>query len=168
MGHVASSTAPGARCCASAFTPPDGFVPSTLGGDGDPLDVLLFLDHGVPPGSIATARLIGVLEIRQRKARHKTQHKRSKAAKEAWARNDRFIAAATHAHDHQDLRTLADLRPHLLDEVEAFFVNYGGLEGKQLEVLDRKGPRRAHKLLKAGSRLFRVKVGAKAEARADK
>ena len=27
-----------------------GFVPSTLGEDGDPLDVLLFLDHAVPPG----------------------------------------------------------------------------------------------------------------------
>jgi inorganic pyrophosphatase len=40
-----------------AFPYDFGFVPSTLGEDGDPLDVLLFLDYGVPPGSIATARL---------------------------------------------------------------------------------------------------------------
>ena len=26
-----------------------GFFPSTVGDDGDPLDVLLFLDRGVPP-----------------------------------------------------------------------------------------------------------------------
>lgn len=134
-----------------AFPYDFGFVPSTLGADGDPLDILLFLDHGVPPGSIATARLIGVLEIRQRKVK-KTQ---------AWTRNDRFIAAATHAHAHQNLKTLDDLRPHLLDEVEAFFVNYAGLEGKQLELLGRRGPRRAHKLLKAGAKLFRSKAGAK-------
>lgn len=126
-----------------AFPYDFGFFPSTLGEDGDPLDVLLFLDHGVPPGTVATARLIGVLEVRQR-----TQAERK------WKRNDRFFAVATHAHAHQHLKTLADLRPHLLDEVESFFVHYAELNGKQLEVLARKGPRRAEKLLKAGARLF--------------
>jgi inorganic pyrophosphatase len=61
-------------------------VPSTLGDDGDPLDVLLFLDHAVPPGTVATARLIGVLEVRQRQG------------KESWQRNDRFLSVATHAN----------------------------------------------------------------------
>src|SRR5688572_27457334 len=49
-----------------AFPHDFGFIPSTLGEDGDPLDVLLFLDHGVPQGCVVTARLIGVLEVRQR------------------------------------------------------------------------------------------------------
>ncbi|HLG45264.1 MAG TPA: inorganic diphosphatase [Reyranella sp.] len=120
-----------------------GFFPSTEGGDGDPLDVLLFLDHGVPPGTVVTARLIGVLEIRQR-------HEKEKK----WERNDRFFAVATHAHDHGHLHTLDDLRPHMLDEIESFFSHYAGLNGKQLEVLGRKGPRRAHKLLKAGAKKF--------------
>jgi inorganic pyrophosphatase len=132
-----------------AFPYDFGFVPSTLGEDGDPLDVLLFLDHGVPPACITTARIIGVLEIRQR------------TAKEGWRRNDRFFAVATHAHSHQNLRTLADPRPHLLDEVEAFFVTYAGLNGKKLEVLTRKGPRRAHRLLKAGMKLFGRKFAAR-------
>src|SRR6476646_1898876 len=43
-----------------------GFFPSTVGEDGDPLDVLLFLDTAVPPGCVATARLIGVLEVEQK------------------------------------------------------------------------------------------------------
>ena len=34
-----------------AFPYDFGFFPSTLGEDGDPLDVLLFLDSAVPPGS---------------------------------------------------------------------------------------------------------------------
>src|SRR5215216_5034582 len=38
-----------------------GFFPSTRGEDGDPLDVLLFLETAVPPGCVATARVIGVL-----------------------------------------------------------------------------------------------------------
>ncbi len=120
-----------------------GFFPSTLGEDGDPLDVLLFLDHGVPPSTVVTARLIGVLEIRQR-------HEKEKQ----WTRNDRFFAVATHAHDHSHLKTLADLRPHQLEEIESFFTHYAGLNGKQLEVLERKGPRRALKLLKAGAKSF--------------
>ncbi len=115
-----------------------GFVPSTLGEDGDPLD-----DHAVPPGCVATAHMIGVLEVRQR------------TKKERWKRNDRFFAVATHAHTHQKLKTLADLRPHLLDEIESFFAHYADLNGKRLEVLARKGPRRAHKLLKAGMKTFK-------------
>ena len=118
-----------------------GFFPSTVGDDGDPLDVLLFLDRGVPPCTVVTARLIGVLEIRQRSEKEKQ-----------WKRNDRFFAVATHAHDHGHLKTLDDLRPHMLDEIESFFAHYASLNGKQLEVLARKGPRRALKLLKAGAK----------------
>ena len=120
-----------------------GFFPSTQGDDGDPLDVLLFLDHGVPPCTVVTARLIGVLEIRQRSEKEKH-----------WERNDRFFAVATHAHDHGHLKTLDDLRPHMIEEIESFFGHYAGLNGKQLEVLARKGPRRARKLLKAGAKKF--------------
>ena len=120
-----------------------GFIPSTLGEDGDPLDVLLFLDHAVPPGCVATARMIGVMEIRQRKG------------KERWKRNDRFFAVATHAHAHQSLKKLDDLRPHMLDEIESFFTHYAGLNGKQLQVLARKGPKRAYRLIKDGMKLAR-------------
>ncbi len=119
-----------------------GFVSSTHGEDGDPLDVLLFLDHGVPPGCVVTARLIGVLEVRQR------------IGDEEWKRNDRFLAVAAHAPAHQHLRTLADLRPCLLDEIESFFIQYTGFNGKTLDVLARHGPKRAEHLLEAGARLF--------------
>jgi inorganic pyrophosphatase len=127
-----------------AFPYDFGFFPSTLGEDGDPLDVLLFLDDAVPPGSVATARMIGVLEVEQR------EHRRS------WRRNDRFFAVATHAHTHQKLKHLDDLRPHLLPEIESFFTHYAGLEGKKLRIVRRSGPRRARKLLKAGAKAFKA------------
>jgi hemerythrin superfamily protein len=57
-----------------------GFLPSTLGEDGDPLDVLVLLDTDVPPGCLITVRLIGVLEVEQ------------KAKGEPWQTNNRFIA----------------------------------------------------------------------------
>jgi inorganic pyrophosphatase len=39
-----------------------GFVPSTLGEDGDPLDVLVLMDSPAFPGCVVPARLIGVIE----------------------------------------------------------------------------------------------------------
>jgi hypothetical protein len=42
-----------------------GFVPSTLGDDGDPLDVLLLLDASTPVGCILSARLLGIIKARQ-------------------------------------------------------------------------------------------------------
>src|SRR5262245_65425917 len=40
-----------------------GFVPHTLGGDGDPLDALVLLDHRVYPGVWAEAGPIRVLDM---------------------------------------------------------------------------------------------------------
>jgi inorganic pyrophosphatase len=126
-----------------AFPYDFGFFPSTVGDDGDPLDVLLLLDSVVPAGCVATGRLIGALEIEQREDGKK------------WERNDRFLAAATHAHAHEKVKHLNDLPPHLLPEIEAFFTHYATLEGKELRVLKRCGPRQARKLLKAGAKAFR-------------
>jgi inorganic pyrophosphatase len=78
-----------------------GFVPSTLAEDGDPLDVLVFLDAPVVVGCVLTIRLIGVVEAKQRKKG------------ERWIRNDRVLAVATHAHTHEHVRSLDDLRPGL-------------------------------------------------------
>lgn len=119
-----------------------GFVPSTLGEDGDPLDVLVFLDAPVVVGCALTVRLIGVIEAKQRKKG------------DDWIRNDRLLAVATHAHTHEHVTTLDDLRPHLLDEIEAFFCHYNEMNGKEFKPLDRGGPKKARKLLEQGMAAF--------------
>src|SRR2546430_16564376 len=45
-----------------------GFIPATVGDDGDPLDVLVLLDEPVPAGCKIAARLIGVIEAGQSEA----------------------------------------------------------------------------------------------------
>src|SRR5437764_15464112 len=42
-----------------------GFVPATLGGDGDALDVLLLMDEPAFVGCLVEVRLIGVIEAEQ-------------------------------------------------------------------------------------------------------
>src|SRR5215208_2084314 len=46
----------------NAFPYSFGFVPNTLGQDGDPVDILLLLDADVPVGTLVPAKLIGVIE----------------------------------------------------------------------------------------------------------
>lgn len=126
-----------------------GFVPATLAEDGDPLDVVVLMDAPVPTGCVLTARLLGAIEAKQRK------NKNGKA----WERNDRLLAVATHARTHQHIMGLADLRPHELDEIETFFVNYAGTKGKTFRPLKRAGAKAARKLVKHGMKAFAKQKG---------
>ena len=56
-----------------------GFVPSSLGGDGDPLDVLVIMDASTPVGCVVSARLIGVIEAPAMRNRRLVGAKRSAA-----------------------------------------------------------------------------------------
>ena len=44
-----------------------GFIPSTLGGDGDPLDVVLLSTHAFHPGVLVEARVVGMLVMKDDK-----------------------------------------------------------------------------------------------------
>ena len=112
-----------------------GFVPSTKAADGDPLDVLLLLDAPAFPGCVVEARLLGALEMEQRETDGTVQ------------RNDRLLAVAADSREHQHLRTLADLSPAMLHEVEHFFHSYNEAKGGEVNVLRRVGPERAQQLL---------------------
>jgi inorganic pyrophosphatase len=43
-----------------------GFIPSTIGDDGDPLDVLVLMEASVIPGCVVRARLVGAIEAEQK------------------------------------------------------------------------------------------------------
>jgi inorganic pyrophosphatase len=124
-----------------------GFVPSTLGGDGDPLDVLLLMDEPAFPGCLVEARLIGVVEAEQ------TERDGERT------RNDRLIAVAAKARNHQGVRQLGQLSEHLVEEIEHFFVSYNEIKGKSFEPLGRHGSRRARAVVEEGVRLFKKKRG---------
>jgi inorganic pyrophosphatase len=116
-----------------------GFVPSTLGEDGDPLDVLVLMDEPVFAGCLVPARLIGVLEAEQ------TENEKTE-------KNDRLIAVADNARDHKNVRTLADLNQNLVAEIEHFFVSYNAAKGKTFKPAGRGGPERAVVLIREGAR----------------
>jgi len=120
-----------------------GFIPSTLGADGDPLDILILMDEPVVPGCVVRARLIGAIEAEQ------------KEKGEDWTRNDRLIAVAAHAQTHNGARKLADLRPHLITEIKEFFVTYNKLRDRKFKCKDEASPKKARKLIEAGLKSFK-------------
>jgi len=70
-----------------------------------------------------------------------------------------LLAAAPHAHTHEHIQTIDDLRPHLLDQIAAFFRHYNEMNGKAFKPLNRGGPKQARKLVDAGSAAFQAKRG---------
>ncbi len=114
----------------SAFPYDFGFIPDTLGDDGDPLDVLLLMDEPAFPGCAVCARVIGIIEAEQ------TDDVET-------VRNDRIIAVAHDAHDYGQLKSLKDVNPNLLKELEHFFISYNETRGKRFKLLAAHGPKSA-------------------------
>lgn len=90
-----------------------GFIPHTLSGDGDPVDVLVVGNTPVMPGAILAAKPIGVLIM------------------EDEAGQDEKIVARPidklHPY-HADVDDIAKLRPILKEQIEHFFSHYKDLE----------------------------------------
>jgi inorganic pyrophosphatase len=119
-----------------------GFVPSTTGGDGDPLDVLVLMDEPAFAGCLVRVRLVGVVEAEQTERDGET------------TRNDRLIGVAAKSRLHNRVRTLESLGADLLEEIEHFFVSYNQIKGKEFKPLGRFGPARALKLVEEGMRQY--------------
>lgn len=116
-----------------------GFLPSTLGDDGDPLDaVLLCFDDSVP-GLVVTSRIVGVLKVEQRNGKGKTK------------RNDRFIAVPGDDVEHQDVTKISDVTPDRRKQIEQFLADSVKLEKKRLQFLGWGGADEAADLIRAGA-----------------
>lgn len=123
-----------------------GFVPGTRGADGDPLDILVLMDEPVAPGVAVPCRLLGAIEAVQREA-HATRRDRPQ-------RNDRLIAVAHRTYRFATCRSLREVGPSLLDEIEAFFVFYNERLGKRFTPLRRAGVAVARRLVVQGRDAF--------------
>jgi inorganic pyrophosphatase len=122
-----------------------GFIPSTKGGDGDPLDVLVLMDEPLPTGTVVPTRLIGVIEAQQTERDGETED------------NSRLIAVATMCQLFSEVKTLEDLPKSVIDQIEHFFVSYNEQSGKRFEVTGRHGPKRARKLVEKAIRKPRAR-----------
>lgn len=106
-----------------------GFVPSTLGDEGDPLDILVLMDAPAHVGCLIEVRIIGVIEAEQAQNGNKET-------------NDRLLGVAVHSYNHQDLESINDVSKTLLSQAEEFFISYNKQRGRGSESLAPRGKRR--------------------------
>jgi inorganic pyrophosphatase len=119
-----------------------GFLPCTMGADGDPLDVLLLMDQPTFCGCLILSRLIGVIEAQQTEKDGTTE------------RNDRLVAVPLESRDYGKLHSLKDLDQQMLDEIERFFVSYNEQSGKKFKLIGFHGRRRSESLAQEGMKQF--------------
>jgi inorganic pyrophosphatase len=115
-----------------------GFIPGTLGGDGDPLDVLILMDESAFVGCLVECRLVGGMEAYQTEKG------------ETESRNDRLLAVAKNSVVFSDVASIQDIAEKLVDQIEHFFVSYNEAKGKAFRVERRFGPRDAESIVREG------------------
>jgi inorganic pyrophosphatase len=125
-----------------------GFIPSTKGEDGDPIDALVLHDAATAPGLVLKCKIIGVLEVLQ-----------SEKGKKG-IRNDRLIAVPRDSHREKADKDARDLPKQMRQEIEKFFVATDELEAKVLKFLGWKGPKTGEQLIDRAAKQFK-KAGEK-------
>lgn len=120
-----------------------GFVPSTRGPDGDPVDAFVMWEGTTYPGVLIACRPIGVLYVEQTNPESGVRE-----------RNDRLALLPASAPRMDGLRSVLDFHERVRTELERFFVDAVAFEGKELKILGWGGPGDATALVR-GSRIHR-------------
>ena len=103
------------------FFPLDfGFIPQTKAGDGDPVDVMVFMDEPAFPGCLIECRVIGIIMAKQEK-------------KSKMIRNDRVLAVAEMSTAFANLQNIEDVNKETIVEVTRFFEVYHEKEGNKFK-----------------------------------
>jgi inorganic pyrophosphatase len=85
-----------------------GFVPQTIGGDGDSLDALIISDDILPTETVLSAKVIGVMKF-----------------DDEGQADDKVVVVPTENPDDIELvKEVSDLPEKLIDEITNYFTHY--------------------------------------------
>lgn len=125
-----------------------GYVPNTLGGDGDPLDALVILPLPLVPGAVISCRPVGMLEMTDEAGSDE---------KLLVVPTAKVFAGYAHVHDI-DL-----VSGHWLERIGHFFQHYKDLEeGKWVKVEGWTTADKAREEIVRGVERHRQDIAAKA------
>ena len=120
-----------------------GYIPSTLGGDGDPLDVLVVLPLPLIPGSVIRCRPVGVLQMTD----------------EAGGDEKLLAVPATKIFNgYSHIEDIGQVSPHWLERIGHFFEHYKDLEdGKWVKIQGWDNAAAAKQIIQDGIANFKPK-----------
>jgi inorganic pyrophosphatase len=110
-----------------------GFVPHTLCGDGDPIDVIVVNQRPIVPGAIMSCRPIGVLLMEDESGQ-----------------DEKIIAVPSHklSKRYDDVHDITDVPDITIAQVKHFFEHYKDLEpGKWVKITGVEGADAAKRLI---------------------
>ena len=84
-----------------------GYIPKTLGEDGDPLDVVLVSDFSLVPGCKAKIKVIGVLDMEDEKGI-----------------DEKIIGVITSERKYENINDINQLDKQTLHDIKYFFTHY--------------------------------------------
>ena len=115
-----------------------GFIPCTLGLDGDPLDVLVLVEAPSFPGCLMEVRPIGVLRM----------FDQGKS-------DEKILAVAESDPIYREIQNYSQVSPHKLREIEHFFAIYKSLEEKETEIKGWAGAEAGRQIIEEGRQRFK-------------
>lgn len=124
-----------------------GFVPGTVAGDGDPLDVLVLSTHVMPTGTVVVGRIVSVLEAEQVEGKKKE-------------RNDRLIVIPWDLVSQSAMLPELSFDRKLKHAITEFFVKYNEAQGKRFRALRFAPARRGIQLTREAVEARLIATGA--------
>jgi inorganic pyrophosphatase len=119
-----------------------GYVPRTISGDGDPVDVLVITPVPLIPGVVVTCRPLGILRM---------EDEAGQDGKVLAVPTDKILQI------YSQWQTHADLNPVRLKTIAHFFEHYKDLEaGKWVKVLGWEGPEAAREEVRLGMQNYKL------------
>lgn len=107
-----------------------GFIPKTLGQDGDPLDILVMCSESIQPLCLVEAYVIGNMQMI-----------------DTGLIDDKIIAVAVNDPSVNYIKELSEVPPHFFAVLKNYFEQYKVLENKKVEINDFQEKEVAYKVI---------------------
>ncbi len=120
-----------------------GFIPRTLGEDGDPLDILVMCSESIQPLCLVEAAVIGNMQM-----------------VDNGQKDDKIIAVASHDPSVNHIKSVAELPAHFLAVLKNYFEQYKVLENKVVEIDEFQDKFAAIGVIKDAIALYKTKFPA--------
>ena len=117
-----------------------GFIPQTLGQDGDPLDILVICSQPIQPLCLVEANVIGNMQMIDQ-----GEH------------DDKIIAVAANDPTVKHIKDVDELPEHFFNELKHFFEEYKVLENKVVEIDNFQNKQDAFRIIREAIDFYKEK-----------